>query len=321
MQFVLDKAQNEGLFEQAYVQLLAALHTGKLNAGDRLPSVRQVALRNRVNIKTVFAIYQRLHAEGYITLRQGSGAYVSEIDQADLEQAYSISLMRLIKAHLAEAKRLRIDATEYSRLVHGFVDKSRIEPINLGVVECNEEQIGVFADEISRKVGVTVHPILLNELESPGRNNANILKQIDCFATTHFHFKQVRTLTDTYQKKLFKLRLNPAFVPTLVDAARQGDLLMVVSHAGYFPAFRESLINIGTPVDIVQRINAVEQTNSFDVKKLAQRAESVYLSPLCGPGIRKLVPARARVIDFDSTLSTESLEMLQSFLIFGTNRN
>jgi hypothetical protein len=107
----------------------------------------------------------------------------------------------------------------------------------------------------------------------------------------------------------------------LVDAARQGDLLMIVSHAGYFPAFRESLINIGTPPDIVQRINAVEQTNSADVRKLAQRAESIYLSPLCGPGIRKLVPARARVIDFDSTLSTESLEMLQSFLMFGSNYN
>src|SRR3979411_747407 len=102
MQFLLDKAQNEGLFEQAYVQLLAALHTGKINAGDRLPSVRQVALRNRVNIKTVFAIYQRLHAEGYITLRQGSGAYVSEIDHTDLEQAYSITVIKLAKAHLGE---------------------------------------------------------------------------------------------------------------------------------------------------------------------------------------------------------------------------
>jgi hypothetical protein len=96
---------------------------------------------------------------------------------------------------------------------------------------------------------------------------------------------------------------------------------MIVSHAGYFPAFRESLINIGTPVDIVRRINAVEQTNSAVVRNLVQRADSVYLSPLCKPDIRKLVPTRARVIDFDSTLSTESLEMLQSFLIFGSNHN
>jgi DNA-binding transcriptional regulator YhcF (GntR family) len=317
MQFLLDKNRNEGLFEQAYVQLLSALHTGKLGAGDRLPSVRQVALRNGVNIKTVFAIYQRLHAEGYIVIRQGSGAYVSEIDQTDLDQAYSLSVLRLIKAHLSDAERLRISPLEYLRLVLSVVDKSRTLPVKLAVVECNEEQVGVFAEEISRNVGITVYPLLLNELESPGRRTANALIQIDHFATTHFHFKQVRSLTAKYQKRLFKLRLNPAFVPTLVNAAREGTLLMIVSNTDYFPAFRESLINIGTPPKIVDRIQAVEYSNPKQVRKLAQQADVVYLSPLCVPDIHVLVPPHARVMTFENTLSPESLEMLQSALIFG----
>jgi DNA-binding transcriptional MocR family regulator len=42
---------------------------GKVGDGDRLPSVRQMALRNSINHKTAFSIYQRLHLEGYITLR------------------------------------------------------------------------------------------------------------------------------------------------------------------------------------------------------------------------------------------------------------
>jgi DNA-binding transcriptional regulator YhcF (GntR family) len=320
MQFLLDKNQKEGLFEQAHVQLLSALHTGKLSAGDRLPSVRQVALRNGVNIKTVFAIYQRLHAEGYIVMRQGSGAYVSEIDQTDLEQAYSFSILKLIKAHLSDAERLRVPPTAYARLVQSFVDTSQTLPVKLAVVECNEEQVGVFADEISRKVRITVYPLLLNELESPGRKTANALTQVDYFATTHFHFKQVRTLTTKYQKGLFKLRLNPAFVPSLVDAAHKGTLLMIVSNTDYFPAFLESLINIGTPPKIVRRIQAVEYSNLKQVRKLAQQADFVYLSPLCGPDVRTIIPPDAAVITFESTLSPESLEMLQSALIFGPHQ-
>jgi len=52
MQFSLDKNQKSTLLEQAREQLLVALHTGKVHAGDRLPSVRQVVLHSNINIKT-----------------------------------------------------------------------------------------------------------------------------------------------------------------------------------------------------------------------------------------------------------------------------
>jgi DNA-binding transcriptional regulator YhcF (GntR family) len=42
------------------------VHIGKLHAGGRLPSVRQVALSNKINLKTAFSIYQRLNEEGLV---------------------------------------------------------------------------------------------------------------------------------------------------------------------------------------------------------------------------------------------------------------
>src|SRR3954462_15804220 len=117
MQFQLEKNKKEGLFEQAFLQLLTALHMGRVGAGDRLPSVRQTASRNRVNSKTVFAIYQRLNAEGYVSLRPGSGAYISRIDNDDLEQAYSHTLLKLVKSNLLEAERLPIGHKDYIRLL------------------------------------------------------------------------------------------------------------------------------------------------------------------------------------------------------------
>ena len=57
MQFILDKEQKSTLFEQAREQLLTALHMSKLTVGDRLPSVRQVSQRSKINIKTAFSIY------------------------------------------------------------------------------------------------------------------------------------------------------------------------------------------------------------------------------------------------------------------------
>ena len=321
MQFLLDKNHKDTLFEQAYFQLLTALHMGRLGAGDRLPSIRQVAQRNNVNLKTVFSIYQRLRAEGYITLRTGSGAYISDIDQSDLEQAYCLSLFKLIESNLTEATRLRVSPREYAKLVQSFINKSQLKLRRVAVVECNEEQIGVFANEISSRLGITVHPLLLDQLESPDRSTAKALSKVDYFATTHFHFKQVVSLTAKYQKKILQLRLNPAFVPEIVNAARQGSVLMIVSNADYFPAFRQSLLQIGTPRTLVERITAVDQSHVTRVRTLARQAQTIYISPICNPLVREqLLPAHFKELKFDSTLSRESIEMLEAVMLFGPQR-
>jgi hypothetical protein len=56
LQFLFDKKHKDSLFEQAFLQLVTALHMGKVSAGDRLPSVRQMAVRNNINHKNAFSI-------------------------------------------------------------------------------------------------------------------------------------------------------------------------------------------------------------------------------------------------------------------------
>ena len=317
MLFVLEKGRKDSLLAQARAQLLTALHTGRLGAGDRLPSVRQVAQRNQINLKTAFSIYQRLSAEGYVTLRAGSGAYVADIAQSDLEEAYCHSVLKLLKSNLAEAGRLRLTPREYLKLVQRLVDTSRTRPARVAVIECNEEQINLFAHEISSKTGLSVSPLLLSRLEAQDSRVAKELAKADYFATTHFHFKEVKGLTAAHGKPLVQLRLNAAFIPSIVEAARRGPVLMVVSNADYFPAFRQSLLRIGTPRAVVERIAAVDHSNPRIVRAAAERARTVYVSPICKPHIRRLIPAGVEPLRVDGTLSDESLERLEAVALFG----
>ncbi|HJQ35281.1 MAG TPA: GntR family transcriptional regulator [Pyrinomonadaceae bacterium] len=317
MLFVLEKGRKGSLLEQARSQLLTALHTGRLAAGDRLPSVRQVAQRNGINLKTAFFIYQRLAAEGYVTLRVGSGAYVSDIAQSDLEEAYCHTMLRMIRSNLAEAERFRVGPREYLKLVQRLVNRPAAGAARVAVVECNEEQINLFAHEISSKTGLAVSPVLLGRLEARDARAARELARADYLATTHFHFREVKALTAGRGKPLVQLRLNPAFVPSLVEAARRGPLLMVVSNADYFPAFRQSLLRIGTPRAVVERIAAVDHSNPRTVRAAAERARAVYVSPICKPRIRGLIPAGVESLQVDGTLSDESLERLEAVALFG----
>ena len=51
---------------------------GALNAGDAVPSVRDLARTLRVNSNTVSRSYQHLIDRGVLTVRRGEGTYVAE---------------------------------------------------------------------------------------------------------------------------------------------------------------------------------------------------------------------------------------------------
>lgn len=59
-------------------QLKAAMETGRLAAGARLPSTREMAAAFGVSRNTVVVVFNRLANDGYLRMRPGAGAFVSE---------------------------------------------------------------------------------------------------------------------------------------------------------------------------------------------------------------------------------------------------
>lgn len=316
MQFLLDKNQKSTLFEQAREQLISALHMGRLRSGDRLPSVRQVALRNNLNLKTAFAIYQRLKGEGYIEIRTGSGAYISDIERMDLDQAYCLSIFHLIKANLAQASQLKIAPRQYAELVQSFVDKSQVNKTQVAVIECNQEQSNLFATELAERLQVGVTPVILSELDNPDPKLAKTLARMNYFVTTDFHFNQVKEFGADYKKKILQVRLNPDFVPTLIEATRRGRLLMIVSETSFFPAFCRNMEKIGISPALLERISAVDDRDFKRLRSALAAVRSVYISPICNPLVRKFIPAGVQEVKMKSSLSDESIETLEAVMLF-----
>lgn len=79
MQFTIPLSKGgESLHRQIYRQLRSAILAGKLAAGTRLPSTRDLAEQLRVSRSVVLEAYDQLLAEGFIVGRSGSGTYVSQ---------------------------------------------------------------------------------------------------------------------------------------------------------------------------------------------------------------------------------------------------
>ena len=60
-------------------QFRAAIRDGRLQAGHRLPSTRDLAKELSVSRTVTQAAYDQLHAEGWIAGKTGSGTYVADV--------------------------------------------------------------------------------------------------------------------------------------------------------------------------------------------------------------------------------------------------
>ncbi|MCR2828431.1 GntR family transcriptional regulator [Microbacterium sp. zg.Y909] len=74
----MDPRADAPLFAQIAASVRAEIAAGRLRAGERLPSAKQIAPSLGVNLHTVLHAYQELRDEGLIELRRGRGAVVTD---------------------------------------------------------------------------------------------------------------------------------------------------------------------------------------------------------------------------------------------------
>jgi len=77
----IDVNDRTPLYAQLERALRAAIGTGRLRAGDQLPTVRQLAVDLSVNANTVARVYAELERAGVIETRRGIGSFVTATPQ------------------------------------------------------------------------------------------------------------------------------------------------------------------------------------------------------------------------------------------------
>jgi GntR family transcriptional regulator len=74
--FVLDKKSPVAFYRQIIDAVLAGISSGKITPGDRLPTIRDLAVKLEVNPNTVVKAYSELHGLGVVDTQQGTGVFV-----------------------------------------------------------------------------------------------------------------------------------------------------------------------------------------------------------------------------------------------------
>jgi GntR family transcriptional regulator len=72
----IDPRDSTPIYAQLDRALRAAIASGRLNSGDQLPTVRQLAVDLRINANTVARVYADLERSGILETRRGVGSFI-----------------------------------------------------------------------------------------------------------------------------------------------------------------------------------------------------------------------------------------------------
>jgi DNA-binding transcriptional regulator YhcF (GntR family) len=77
-EFKLDSHSGVPVYRQIIDQVLGGISAGSLQAGDQLPTVRQLAVDLAINPNTVVRAYRELEIREVLSTQQGTGTFITE---------------------------------------------------------------------------------------------------------------------------------------------------------------------------------------------------------------------------------------------------
>jgi len=77
-EFKLDSHSGVPVYRQIIDQVLGGISAGSLEAGDQLPTVRQLAVDLAINPNTVVRAYRELEIREVLATQQGTGTFITD---------------------------------------------------------------------------------------------------------------------------------------------------------------------------------------------------------------------------------------------------
>lgn len=123
--FSVDPHGGAPLYQQLTEQIKRAIAIGALSPGERLPTVKGLALDLKLNPNTVARVYRDLEREGVIATAPGRGSFVSQ--NGALGDARRVALEvagRQIEGAIREARSLGITHDEVRTIADAAVARA-----------------------------------------------------------------------------------------------------------------------------------------------------------------------------------------------------
>jgi len=123
--YSIDSRSAIPVYEQLKRQIVLSIVSGRLDEGEKLPSIRELAAALRINPNTVAKTYRQLETDGYVTSRKGLGVFISA-EVRELQSNRVEIFEELTDEYISKAAGLGLNADEIMKGLAGRL-KGEIE--------------------------------------------------------------------------------------------------------------------------------------------------------------------------------------------------
>ncbi|MDR2803580.1 MAG: GntR family transcriptional regulator [Treponema sp.] len=108
------------VYRQIIKQIENAVLSGRMKTGDRLPTIRALAVELKINPNTIAKAYNELEIRGILLTQVGSGTYISDRISAPAEDEHNKKLFETAERFLREMSELGLDRNAVIKLLKKY---------------------------------------------------------------------------------------------------------------------------------------------------------------------------------------------------------
>ena len=118
----IDPTKSEPIYGQLMSEIKYFIASGMMTPGEGLPSVREMAVKLRINPNTVARAYRELEHEGVVVTMRGKGVFVADAPRVGDQKRALAQIKKTLDEILVEAFHMGISAEQVRELLDGQID-------------------------------------------------------------------------------------------------------------------------------------------------------------------------------------------------------
>ncbi|MCL2266205.1 MAG: GntR family transcriptional regulator [Treponema sp.] len=119
--FTLDPANEAPIYRQIIQQIEYAVLSGRVKKGDKLPTIRSLAVDLKTNPNTIAHAYNELEIRGVLETQVGSGTYVSDKKPVKEDDSLNRKIREVVARFIQELRDLGVENRELVKLIESYI--------------------------------------------------------------------------------------------------------------------------------------------------------------------------------------------------------
>ena len=206
---IVDRSVSQPIHAQVSNYIRMAIADGRLPAGARIPSIRELADALGVAINTIARAYKDLSNEGLIESMPGRGTVVSVkplLQGKELTNRTDF-LRSIIQPAARKARMLGYEWNDILRVLEESIAVVKVPP-SIGLVASSSETLDIYRRTLEEELAdldVSVIPVILKDLKADMKRSIQAIAKTRIIVSLPDSFSDARSILEERNKRVIPL--------------------------------------------------------------------------------------------------------------------